>query len=274
MDPRLTPANDRVAHDSLRGLVEGVQFTQGEKMMCRVPVADIIGAPGGGVTSQLVTGDPFLMLECVDGLAFGMAQNDGYCGYIRVDQLTSFRTSTHWVRVPATHLYPQPDMKQVTQGTLYFGAGVSVEKADKTWAHLENGSFIPAPHILPVESRLQDRVQAATLYLGTPYLWGGNSRYGIDCSGLIQSAWRACGLECPRDSDMQEASLGRVIGRDEPLARGDLIFWKGHVGIMVDTDTLLHANAHHMSVAYEPLDDAISRIEGAGDGRPTSMKRI
>ena len=273
MDKRLMAANPRVAHSSLKGQVDSARFTDGDMLMCNAAAVDIMGRPSGRRVSQMVFGERFLTLEINEGYAYGAAEKDGYCGYVRSDLLVEPVAPTHWVCSPATHLYPDPNMKLMTLGALYFGSEVMVEHIEGTWARIAGGACVPASHLLPLATRLNDPVAIADLYLGTPYLWGGSTRYGIDCSGLIQSAWRACGLECPRDSDMQEAAIGRDVTEAETLQRGDLVFWKGHVGIMSSDETLLHANAHHMSVAYEPIAEAIARIETSGGGAPTAMKR-
>ena len=272
-DPRTTPANGRVAASFLKGSVESKSYVDGEMMQCAAAAADIVGKPNGRRTSQLLYGDLFLVLEDRSGYAFGQSVSDGYCGYVRGDLLAPAQDATHWVASPQTHLYPGANMKLMTQGALYFASEVAVEDTEGSWSKLSSGMYVPSSHLLPVTTRLNDPVDVADLFLGTPYLWGGSSRYGIDCSGLVQLAWRACGKECPRDSDLQEAELGRVLEQGEEPRRGDLAFWKGHVGIITAPNRMLHANAFHMSVAYEPLDEAIARISEAGGGPVTSLKR-
>lgn len=272
-DPRITPANGRVAASFLEGHVDSASYVEGDMMQCAAAAADIVGKPNGRRTSQLLFGDLFLVLEERAGYAFGQSVSDGYCGYVRADLLGAAQDATHWVASPQTHLYPGANMKLMTQGALYFGSEVAVETTEGSWSKLLSGMYVPSSHLLPVTTRLNDPVDVADLFLGTPYLWGGSSRYGIDCSGLVQLAWRACGIDCPRDSDMQEAELGRSLEMDVEAARGDLVFWKGHVGIVTAPNRLLHANAFHMSVAYEPLDEAIARIAEAGGGPVTSIRR-
>lgn len=272
-DERITPTNGRVAAAQLAGIVEAQLFVTGDLLQCTAAAADILGQPDGRRVSQLLYGDMFNVLELRDGYAFGQAQFDGYCGYVRQDLLGSSTQPTHWIAVPATHLYHEPDIKQMTLGAVYMGSEVTVAETGEEWSRLAEGQYVSSKHILPVTSRLNDPVLVADLYLGTPYLWGGNTRYGIDCSGLVQMAWRACGLDCPRDSDMQEADLGRPVSLDEAEG-GDLVFWKGHVGIMSSNTLMIHANAHHMAVAYEPLDEAALRIQRAGGGAITSVKRV
>jgi cell wall-associated NlpC family hydrolase len=272
-DTRMLPANGRVAAAHLEGEVDSASFVEGEMMQCQAAAVDIVGKPNGRRVAQLLYGDLFLTLEIRNGFYFGQSVHDGYCGWVREDLLGPAQDATHWVAAPQTHLYPGPNMRLMTHGALYFGSEVAVEAEEGKWSKLTMGSYVPSNHLLPIGTRLDDPVSAADLLLGTPYLWGGSSRYGIDCSGLVQLAWRVCGLDCPRDSDMQENEIGRALEPDEAPQRGDLVFWKGHVGLVTDTNRLLHANAHHMAVVYEPLDVAIDRIEVAGGGSVTSIKR-
>lgn len=273
-DPRTTPSNGTVAHSSLKGIVEADRYTDGRCMMVQQPIANLSDTPRGGRTSQLVFGERFLVLDTEDGFSFGQSERDGYVGYMISGALTGAEPATHWVISPATHLYPRPDMKSPPDVCLYFGSQVRVTAEKGSFRRIHTGHFMPSQHLMPIKARFADPVGIADLFLGTPYLWGGTSRWGIDCSGLVQACLLACGIDCPRDSDQQEAQLGQPIASDAALKRGDLIFWKGHVGMMASDRMLLHANAHHMSVAYEPLKDAAARIGAREFGEITARKRL
>lgn len=273
-DPRMTPANERVAHTSLRGEVRSGRFLDGKILHVQQPIANLSSEPGGPRTSQLVFGEAFCMLEEVDGHAFGRCERDGYVGWVARAALSDGPGPTHWVVAPATHLYPQPNIKSEAQIALFFGSGLHVTGEKGSFLQVATGHFVPKQHVMPLKARYDDPLGVADLFLGTPYLWGGTSRWGIDCSGLVQIALLACGVACPRDSDQQAEAVGEDLLEAEPLRRGDLVFWTGHVGFMSDSRTLLHANVHHMSVAYEPLKDAAARIASAGDGHITRRKRV
>jgi len=273
-DPRITPSNGRYAHVSLQGEVEAENFVEGTWMTVQQPIANLSREPGGPRESQLLFGERFLVLEAADGHAFGQVERDGYVGWVGSAALTQAPEATHWVISPATHLYPRPEVKAQAEVALFFGSAVNVTAERQGFHRIQTGHFVPRQHLMPIAARFDDPVGVADLFLGTPYLWGGSSRWGLDCSGLVQLALAACGTDCPRDSDQQAEALGEDIDAHEPLKRGDLVFWRGHCGLMADAKMLLHANAHHMSVAYEPLKDAAARIETAGEGAVTRRKRL
>ena len=273
MDRRLTPANGRVAAERLRGIVQAERYVAGRPARVAAPFTDICRAPGGARDRQLVLGEAVTVYEEVGGFAFVEAAKDGYVGYLRADALGDPQAATHWVAVPASHAYTAPDMKAADRHELVFGSRLKIVGAQGRFMETAEGLFVPQQHLWPVERVFADAPEAASLFLGVPYLWGGNTTRGIDCSGLVQAALNAAGHDCPGDSDLQEA-LGAEQPAGTALERGDLLFWKGHVAIAVDAGTLIHANAHDMAVAYEAAEAAMSRIEAQGDGPVTSHRRL
>lgn len=272
-DTRQTPANGRVAAEHLRGQVTAPRFVEGTRHRIASPVADLLRRPGGPRDRQLLMGEGVTCFEIHQGWAFVQAARDGYVGYLLADHLTTPRHPTHRVAARATHLYATPDFKNPEIAALGHGSLLHVTGRTGRFARTPEG-YAPAVHLESLENPADDPVAVAALLLGTPYLWGGNSAFGIDCSGLIQAGCLACGLPCPGDSDQQAAVLGAHLSDAAPLRRGDLLFWTGHVAWVADPETLLHANVHHMAVAHEPLRAAIERIEAQGDGPVTARKRL
>lgn len=272
-DRRLTPANERVAAEHLRGVVDAAAYSKGAARQVSVPVADLLRAPHGRRERQVVSGEPLTVYEDRDGWSFVQLGRDGYVGYVQSTQLGTPEETTHRVHTRTTHLYPEPDLKSHEIAALSHMSRVTVLGEDGRFAKVADG-YVPRSHLTPLSDRAADPVTEAETYLGTPYLWGGNSGFGIDCSGLVQAACLTCGIPCPGDSDLQAADLGRALPEDAEPQRGDLLFWKGHVAWVSDPGTLLHANAFHMAVAYEPLHDAINRIEAQGEGPVTARKRL
>ncbi|MCA0941523.1 C40 family peptidase [Salipiger pacificus] len=273
MDRRLTPANGRVAAAHLLGQVEAQYFTEGEEVSVSTDVADLLKSPGGARDRQLTYGAAVTVYERYEGWAFVQAQADGFVGYVSEEALGLRTEPTHRVATRATHAYAEANLKTPDRAFLTLGARLCVSGQSGAFLETETG-FVPAGHLLPLDRPEPDPVAVSERLLGTPYLWGGNSAMGIDCSGLVQAGLLACGSDCPGDSDLQARALGETLAPGTPPKRGDLFFWKGHVAWIADPQTLLHANAFHMAVAYEPIASALARIEGQGEGPVTRHARL
>lgn len=272
MDRRLTPANARAALVSLRGVFDAPRFVEGEVATVSVPLADLLAKPDGARDRQLLLGDEVTVIDRHEGWAFVQAAKDGYCGYMPEAALGTVTAPTHWVAVPASHAYSGPKVQAPDVMVLSIGARLAVTGESGNFADTPHG-FVPLVHLRRLGDWHNDPCAVAESLLGTPYLWGGNSRTGMDCSGLVQLAFHACGLPCPGDSDMQQG-LGHALPDHAPLRRGDLVFWKGHVALALDHDRLIHANGGSMSVAIEYVDACIARIAAQGGGPVTARRRL
>lgn len=279
LDRRLNAFRPDLADARLKGTVEALRFVEGEAGMVAVAVADLRPRSdlAAGIDTQLLLGEPLRIYERRDGWAWVQAETDGYVGYMAEAELVSpAQQTTVWITQPRTFVYPEPDMKRPRVQALSMGSRITVvgeaETRGTRYSMLAGGGAIIAAHCAPLGApATNDYVAIATRLLETPYLWGGKSAFGIDCSGLVQLSMMMAGKAAPRDSDMQAAGLGHEIGFDE-LRRGDLVFWKGHVAIMEDGETMIHANGHTMSVAREGLKAAVERI-GYLYGQPTICRR-
>ncbi len=238
-----------------------------------MPVVDLLRDPEGPRDRQLLYGDSVSILHRNTDCCLVRATKDGYCGWVPEKALAPCTVPTHQVTARATHAYRHADFKSANQYMLSFGSHLTAQSQTASFIETELG-HVPRQHLRPIDAQATDPAAIAELFLGTPYLWGGNSCLGIDCSGLVQAALHACGFPCPGDSDQQENSLGETLEENAPLKRNDLIFWHGHVALVTDQNTLIHANAGHMAVVFEPVTAALERIEVQGDGRPTSRKRL
>jgi cell wall-associated NlpC family hydrolase len=279
MDARLTLTRNGLAAEPLEGLVAAHRYVAPIPMQAISPVAGVRKAPETGAEQmdQLLFGERFDVLEALDGWVFGQARRDGYVGFVRADALGAAGPApTHCVSALRTFAFDRPSIKTPPMGRYCRNALVTVEAVDGRFARIAGSGWITAAHLSPLGDWADDPAAVAQDYLGTPYLWGGRDSLGLDCSGLVQQALYACGRSCPRDSDQQQA-LGLAVTPGEglnALERNDLVFWRGHVGIMLDATRLLHANAHHMAVAIEPLAEAVARIAAAGFGEPVAYRRL
>lgn len=280
-DPRLTPARPDLAAKHLDGQVAAARFVEGrayEVVAGRAPVRKTPAADAEMLT-EVLAGERVTVYELgEDGFAWGQLAADGYVGYVPTAALgPPGPPPTHRVTALRTHVLPAPSVRRPPLDWLPFGSRVAIVRTAGAFAVTAAGGFVPLAHLAPVETLQTDPVAVAERFLGAPYLWGGKTVAGLDCSGLVQVALAACGIVCPRDTDMQEKALGRPL--DTPidlgaLHRGDLVFWKGHMALVRDPATLLHANAHHMAVAIEPVADAVARIAASGGGTITSVRRL
>jgi cell wall-associated NlpC family hydrolase len=278
-DPRFTPARPEVAAKYLEGKVVASRFVAGESFVVTDAIAPLRTAARADamLQTQALLGERVTIYDRPgEGWAWGQLDSDGYVGWLPEAALGKPGAApTHKVAATRTFAFPGPSIKLPPHDALPFGATVAVARTEGSFAVTTAGVFLPTQHLAPINHRSSDMVAVAEMFLGTPYLWGGKTSLGIDCSGLVQVALTACGIGAPRDSDMQEAGLGASVPVTQlhQLKRGDLIFWKGHVAIVRDATTIIHANAHHMATAIEPTRDAVGRIKAAGSDI-TSIKRL
>ncbi|PPD43301.1 MAG: peptidase P60 [Methylocystis sp.] len=276
-DRRLIPARPDLAAAHLKGRVNAERFVEGAVMEVKEGVIDMRREPRPdcAIDTQVLYGERVTVYDELEGWAWAQLARDGYVGWIAANALWSQLSSpTHRVCVPRTFVYPAASIKQPPLLALPLSAEVEiVEERDNFFVTRDMG-FIWKPHLAALEKPAEDFVAVAETLYGAPYLWGGKSVIGVDCSGLVQVSLAATGFQAPRDSDMQEAQLGAPVKIGAPLQRGDLIFWKGHVGVMRDPATLLHANGTHMLVSSEALDLVRDRNIRAGAGDVTSIRRL
>jgi hypothetical protein len=282
LDPRITPARHDLAASHLAGVVDAPRFIDGTPYEVGAPQAPLRSAPANEapLLTEALKGERVTIYEVSeDGWAWGQLAGDGYVGFMPAAALRIPGPSpTHKVSALRSFVFPGPSIRLPPLETLSFGCRLAVARSDGPFAITDSGGYVPRLHLAPVGSMEADFVAVAERFLGTPYLWGGKTSLGIDCSGLVQLALAACGVACPRDTDMQEQAVGTALERPYPLdrlRRGDLLFWKGHVAIARDQATVVHANASgHMAVAFEATAAAVARIRTATDSDVTSVRRL
>jgi cell wall-associated NlpC family hydrolase len=274
-DPRVTPARPDLAARHLAGRLEAARFVEGEErevIDAQAPVRRA-PAPDAEQMTEALMGERVTVYEFDDeGWAWGQLAGDGYVGFLPANALIAPRAApTHKVTALRTLAFPGPSIKAPPTVSPPLGSRLAVMREQDRFA-VATAGYLPASHLAPLDRFEKDFVAVAERFLGAPYLWGGKTNNGLDCSGLVQVALNACGIPCPRDSDMQETALGTPVAIGA-ARRGDLIFWKGHVAIVRDDAMMLHANAYHMAVAIEPIAEGVARIAAAGS-KVTGVKRF
>jgi len=277
LDPRLHPYKPDIAAAHLEGKVEASHFVNGKPHRVIEPLTDILSDQMGDArTSQALYGETFVVYQTEGYWAWGQLMTDGYVGWVSALSLVASDDTgaTHLVSVPLTRA-TNDSIKVLGNGPIPMGAqlrlsdpSISVGGSSASFAQCDAGA-LPAAHIRTLDDQASDWVAIAELFANTPYVWGGRSALGIDCSALVQLALQQAGIACPRDSDMQEAEISQAIARQDGLQRGDLVFWPGHVGIMLDDTVLFHANAFAMSTVPELLSDVEKRV-----GEARTIKRL
>jgi cell wall-associated NlpC family hydrolase len=280
-DRRVTPARPDRAAAHLKGQIEAPLFVEGVRKIVFDGSADMRRQPypDAPLDTEALHGEMFIEYECDDeGWSWGQLERDSYVGFVPSKALTlDEAVPTHRVSVLRSFLYGGPSIKLPPMAALSLGSRVTIVDYKDQFAITHRGHCLIADHLVTIDHHEDDYVSIAERFIGIPYYWGGKTSVGLDCSGLIQIALDAIGQSAPRDSDMQEKQLGRALEIDGSLSalkRGDLIFWKGHVGVMRDADTLLHASGHHMLVVSEQLREAVDRIAAKNAGPITSIKRL
>ncbi len=275
-DPRITPARPDLAAAHLRGAIAAPRYAEAQRLCVIEPIAPLRRAPSheAALETQALYGECVDVYECEEGWAWGQLTRDGYVGYLPEIALGAAPPPTHRVTAIRSHAYASANIKLPPRMALSLGAELAIAGHVGDFAVTRDGLYIYAGHVAALDAFAADFVAIAERFLEVPYLWGGRTSEGIDCSGLAQAALSAAGISAPRDSDLMEKALGAALEPGVSLKRGDLIFWKGHVGVMRDAQTLLHANGHHMKVVSEPLAQAQARIAAKSYGAVTSIRRL
>lgn len=282
LDRRLHAYRPDLADIRLQGTVEAGRFVTAQPRIVTAAVLDLHDDPDTSSTigTQALLGERVNVFDEAEGLAWVQLEDDRYVGYVKTDGLGSpAQSPSHVVTVPRSFVYAEADLRSPVKMACSMGSRLTPIETKTTrgtdYCVIKEGGAVIAAHIAPLPHAAPDYVSIAAQFLQTPYLWGGTSGFGLDCSGLVRLAMAMCGRIVPRDTDMQAAGLGEEIDPGEDYAglqRGDLVFWKGHVAIAEDNQMAIHASGHAMQVVREPIRDAIDRIAHLYD-RPTCARR-
>lgn len=278
LDPRRHVYREDLAAISLRDKVQAPRYAQGELRQIVSAAAPVRLVPrfDAPLLTEGLCGELVTVYDVAQGWGWVQLEHDGYVGYMPMDNLSAtIEEPTHWITARGTFVYPAPDLKRPPIMRLGFNAKVTAIGREGRFLELMRGGFVFSGHAQPVEEKGKDFVRLAEKLIGAPYLWGGRSGIGIDCSGLVQLSMQGAGMACPRDSDMQESETGEPLAEKnlDALQRGDLVFWRGHVGIVQSAEWMIHASGHQMEVVVEPIRRAVERI-ATTHGEVTSIKRI
>ncbi|HAU29241.1 MAG TPA: peptidase P60 [Rhodospirillaceae bacterium] len=256
LDHRTNPYRDDLAAAFLKDRIKAARYVEGEDMRIAIGLASLHDAPDSQTpaATQLLYGETFTVFDEGDDWAWGQNATDGYVGYLPAEVLSpQGNAATHSISVLRTFVYRRPDMKAPACDLLSMNARVTILDEEAGFARIDRDAWVFLPHLSPMDQHESDIAKTALSFLGTPYLWGGRSSLGLDCSALVQMSLLRAGMACPRDSDLQKSVLGSVVPADEPIQRGDIIFSPGHVAIAVDATHAVHANGHKMMVTVNPI---------------------
>ena len=273
-DPRVTLARGDLAARELEAIVAADRYADRRRHICAKPAAGILRSADAGAeqVDQLLCGEGFDVLDEAGGFAWGQARRDGYVGFVELSALKpADRAPNMKLSALRSYAFEAPSIKSRALGPYSLGSLLDIEEREGRFARAAGIGWFVEDHLAEIGVFETDPAAVALRYVGTPYLWGGRESLGLDCSGLTLQAFGACGIALPRDTDQQ--AQGGVAVAESELARGDLVFWKGHVALMLDGENIVHANAHHMAAAIEPLSVTRARYVAAGVGEPTAFRR-
>lgn len=268
-DPNVNAYRPDLASTRLTGKVKARRYVDGERRQARHGTVPLRQAPAADArqVSELLFGEAFVVLEDKDGWAWGQCEDDDYVGYVESEALRAEPLQpTHRIGALRAHVFSDPDLKSPPLHCVSHGSLVTVTERSGRYAGLAEGGWVHEAALAETDTVEPDFVATALRYLGVPYLWGGRSALGLDCSGLVQVALNRAGIACPRDCYMQVDGVGEGVPPDGPYRRGDLVVFSGHCGLMVDDGAIIHANATAMCVSVDPLTAVAEIVKGQSDG--------